>query len=236
MGRREAEAHGRTVPPVGAGLVLWDFDGTLASTSQDVWGSLRFAAEKRALRFPQGFEDDDNNLALTVAELYGLLVPEPDPAGLPGFEQDVRVHYRSISTHPRTELYPGIQDLLGELRRRGTASRIVTNKPQGALERILRFKGWADLFDGWVCSDSEEDVELTKAQMASRAMAAQGAAPEDCVMVGDSWGDVAGARAVGVASVAVTYGDGSTERLLAEEPDYVAHDAAGLRKILLGGC
>ena len=93
----------------GGAMVLWDFDGTLASTSGDVWGSLAYAAAKRDRRFPFGFEDDDENLALPMSEIFASLLPAPDPADLAGFERDVRVHYRSISAHPRTELYPGHQ-------------------------------------------------------------------------------------------------------------------------------
>ncbi|MFR3274560.1 MAG: HAD family hydrolase [Collinsella phocaeensis] len=216
-------------------MVLWDFDGTLASTSGDVWGSLAYAAAKRDRRFPFGFEDDDENLALPMSEIFASLLPAPDPADLAGFERDVRVHYRSISAHPRTELYPGIKSLLVELRACGVANRIVTNKPQGALERLLSIKGWAPLFDGWVCADSGPDgTELTKEQMIRIAIERQGADPARCAMVGDSWGDVAGARAAGIASIGVTYGDGSVERLLAENPDRVAEESTGLRELLLG--
>lgn len=215
-------------------LVLWDFDGTLASTSGDVWGSLEYAAAKRGRRFPAGFEDDDANLALPMGELFASLVPAPDPAGLPGFERDVRVHYRSISTHPRTELYPGIRAALEGLRARGVANRIVTNKPRGALERLLSMKGWAPLFDGWVCSDSGDGAELTKEQMIRMAMGRQGADPAACVMVGDSWGDIEGARLAGIAGIGVTYGDGDVERLLAQRPDRVVGSSAELKELLLG--
>ena len=215
-------------------VVLWDFDGTLANTSGDVWGSLRYAAGRRGGSFVGGFDERDENLALPMDVIYASLCPPPDPAALPSFEEDVRVHYRSISAHPETDLYPGMRELLEELRTRGVHSRIVTNKPQGALLRILDLKGWRGLFDGWVCADSDDGVELSKAQMAARAMNAESASPDECVMVGDSWGDVVGAHATGVHSVAVTYGDGDVDRLLCEEPDQVAENVEQLREILLG--
>ena len=63
----------------GGAMVLWDFDGTLASTSGDVWGFLAYAAAKRDRRFPFGFEDDDENLALPMSEYSRASCPRPTP-------------------------------------------------------------------------------------------------------------------------------------------------------------
>ena len=126
-----AVSHDPIQPDAPYAMVLWDFDGTLASTSGDVWGSLNYAAQKRHRSFPFGFEDDDEHLAWPMATLFASLVPAPDPADLADFERDVRVHYRSISMHPCTDLYPGIRALLEELHARGVVNRIATNKPKG---------------------------------------------------------------------------------------------------------
>ena len=84
----------------GIELVLWDFDGTLAYTSGDVWGSLCYAAERIGCRFVDGFEDDDVNLSLPMERIYASLVPRPDPSGLESFDQDVTRHTaRSAPIH-----------------------------------------------------------------------------------------------------------------------------------------
>ena len=49
-------------------------------------------------------------------------------------------------------------------------------------------------------------------------------------MVGDRKFDIIGAKAEGVISVGVTYGYGSEEELLAEQPDFLAHSVDELRK------
>ena len=219
----------------GADLVVWDFDGTLADTQGDVWGSLRYAAGRMGRRFSAGFEDDDEHLALPMGQIMAALEPPVDPADLGVFERDVRVHYRSISAHPHTRLFPGIEALLRALRARGAQCRIATNKPVAALERLLALKGWGDLFDGWVTSDmGEGGRDLDKAQMVRMTLARAGVEAGRAVMVGDSWGDVRGAREAGVASVGVTYGDGDTARLLAEGPDCVADDVNQLTVLLIG--
>ena len=116
-------------------LVVWDFDGTIADTQGDVWDSLRYAANRMARCFSPGFEDDSEHLALSMGQIMRALEPAAGPEKLESFERDVRVHYRFISAHPNTRLYPGIEALLRELRERGSQSRIATNKPVGALDR-----------------------------------------------------------------------------------------------------
>lgn len=215
-------------------LVVWDFDGTLADTQGDVWESLRYAANRMGRCFPVGFEGDDEHLALSMGQIMKALEPAAGPEQLESFERDVRVHYRSISTHPNTKLYPGMEALLRELRVRGIQSRIATNKPFGALERLLALKGWDVLFDGWVASDMGEGGELTKEQMIRMSLFQADADCADAVMIGDSWGDVQGAQLAGIACIGVTYGDGDTTRLLAAGPDYSVDNVTQLAGLLIG--
>lgn len=226
---------GASAPGLSWPVVLWDFDGTLADTAQDVWASLEYAARRLGASLPEDVDRTGESLALPMRELFSLLTPAVDPARLEDFDAAVTRHYRMLSSHVHTGFYPGIRELLVDLRAGGAACHIVTNKPRPALERILSLKGWGELFDGWVSSDSGGGEALTKAQMIKLILGSEGTAPGACVMVGDSAGDIEGARAAGVASVGVTYGDGAVENLLAAAPDFVADDAGELRDILLRG-
>lgn len=226
----DASAHGPSWP-----VVLWDFDGTLADTARDVWASLEYAARQLGACLPEGVDRTGESLALPMREIFSQLTP-PVAAGLfEDFDATVAHHYRVLSDHACTDFYPGIHELVVGLRAGGAACYIVTNKPRLALERILSLKGWGKLFDGWVSPDSSGGEALTKAQMIKLVLETEGVAPGACVMVGDSAGDIEGARAAGIASVGVTYGDGSVESLLAAAPDLVANDAGELRDILLRG-
>lgn len=215
-------------------LVVWDFDGTLADTQGDVWESLRYAANRMGRCFPAGFEDDGEHLALSMSQIMKALEPAAGPERLESFECDVRAHYRSISAHPNTKLYPGMDTFLRELRARGIQSRIATNKPADALERLLALKGWDALFDGWVASDMGKGCELTKEQMIRLTLLQAGVDCADAVMIGDSWGDVQGARLAGIACIGVTYGDGDNARLLAEGPNYSVDNVTQLAGLLIG--
>ncbi|MDY2777876.1 MAG: HAD family hydrolase [Collinsella sp.] len=225
---------GESAPPWR--IVLWDFDGTLADTSGDVWASVGYAAQKFGSELPVEFTEVGSNLALPMVQIMSSLSPALGAEQLEEFDAAVTLHYRTLSSHALTEFFPGIESLLKSLSETGVRHWIVTNKPQGALDRLLAIKGWTDLFDGRVSPDSAgEAIELSKEQMIDIVLNKVGVPPRECVMIGDSWGDVMAARNRGTASIAVTYGDGDVERLLACSPDNVANDVEELSGLLLRG-
>jgi phosphoglycolate phosphatase-like HAD superfamily hydrolase len=59
-------------------------------------------------------------------------------------------------------------------------------------------------------------------------MAALGACPEECLMVGDSTADMAAGRAAGVKTCAVRYGYGDQQAMARLEPDYWIDDLRAL--------
>jgi phosphoglycolate phosphatase-like HAD superfamily hydrolase len=60
------------------------------------------------------------------------------------------------------------------------------------------------------------------------ALAALGARPEDCLMVGDSSADMEAGRRAGVKTCAVRYGYGKPEDLARFDPDYWIDDLRAL--------
>lgn len=215
-------------------LILWDFDGTLADTAGDVWHSLSHAARAMGGALPEEWTHDPTKLALSVGELYRGVTPYPGDERFEAFDELVRVHYRTVSTFPSSVLYPGIEALLGAMAAAGVASHIVTNKPRQALERLLSFKGWGGLFSGISCADDHGpgEQDLDKASMIAAALSLRGVAANETIMVGDSAGDIVGARRVGVDSIGVTWGDGDTQALLAANPTHRVDDVAALAVVI----
>ena len=218
-------------------LVLWDFDGTLAHTGGDVWLSLDWAARRCGGTLDASYMADDRNLGCSVAQIYRHISPYPGDDQLERYDALVRTHYREISDYPTTGLYPGIDTLLHELRDRGAANHIVTNKPRQALERILDIKGWSGLFDGWDCADDyNDDIPVqVKTMMIHDAMTRYGTDSARVVMVGDTFSDIAAATANGIDSIAVTYGDGNVELLVGHHPTHRADTVEELADIVRKG-
>jgi phosphoglycolate phosphatase-like HAD superfamily hydrolase len=74
--------------------------------------------------------------------------------------------------------------------------------------------------DGFPCKPAP-DVILA-------AMAALGARPEECLMVGDSTADMEAGHRAGVKTCAVRYGYGNLEAMARLEPDYWVDDLRAL--------
>lgn len=217
---------------MGIRMVLWDFDGTLADSSDDVWCSLAYAAGLEGGGFSAAFMQDDNNLSASMKTIFDHVNPHPDPARLETFERNVNTHYRTMNDFSHTRLYPGIATILTELRCKGVRNVIVTMKPKPALERLLADKGWGDRFEGWITPDTAPGGQMTKEDMVSCALDRWHISARDCLLVGDSRGDIRAAAANAVRSIGVTYGDGDTRLLLEDDPTYVVHEVNDLASIL----
>ena len=235
-------------------LVLWDFDGTLANTGQDVWGSLEYAARVLGGEIRKQFRADDSNLGKSMEEIFLAIEPALDDGLQEKFEELVKVHYRTLHEFPQTVLYPGMEKLLDDLKAEGVMSFIITLKPQEALERILTNKGWARYFSGWLSPDSfvnadrvyqlsEADPEgnlprvgriCTKSQLIAYFLKDTGAGKR-IIYVGDTYSDVEACEDNGLDCIGVTYGDGDTQALLAAKPAAVVADVDMIGKLLKEG-
>lgn len=223
-------------------ILLWDFDGTLAYTGADVWVSLQYAAEKLGGKIPESFMKKDSNLGKSVKEIFHVIEPYPGDECYEKYDELVTVHYRKMNEYQNTSLYEGIRLLLLRMKMQGFVNYIVTMKPQEALERILKKKEWEVLFDKWYSPDSFQGREKTKKEMieyvlyCDRGQQKQdGDIDNNYIYIGDTWSDVRAAHENQIPCIAVTYGDGETNRLLLERPEYVAENVTQLGNILREG-
>lgn len=213
-------------------VILWDFDGTLANTGADVWDSLEYAAGKLGGSMDEKFKSCDSNLGKPMREIFRQVHPFPGEEKLATFDEWVTIHYRTISEYPKTELYPGIREILEEARVCGVRNYIITLKPEEALLRILKKKGWTDLFEGCFSPDSFGEVIRSKAQVIEDVMASGQMERESVVYIGDTYSDVTAAHENHIHCIGVTYGDGDTNKLLETGPDELAANDEELKKRL----
>ncbi len=99
--------------------------------------------------------------------------------------------------------YPGAQEFLSGLRRKGITSAIITNKPeQFTLPLLRKLSLEVDL----VLSGDSLTNKKPHPLPLEHCMAYFGVNPERALMIGDSISDVNAARAANVRSIAVSYG------------------------------
>lgn len=185
-------------------LVLFDFDGTLADTAPDL------AAAANQQRVRRGLEPLPYETLRPVASqgARGLLrVALELTPGHPDYEptrlQFLEDYAAGSTVHSR--LFPGIAALLDDLRNRGLAWGIVTNKVTHLTLPIVAYLGLNEHSAVLVCGDTTPHAKPHPLPLLHAAEQA-GFAPDRCVYVGDDLRDIQSAHAAGMPAIAAAYG------------------------------
>ena len=183
--------------------VVFDLDGTLLNTLDDLADSTNHALEQ--FGFPRRTLDEVRRFVGNgVRKLMERAVP--DGASNPEFEAVFDCFKRHYVTHcmVKTDLYPGIPELLERLNAAGYKLGIVSNKLQGGVDELYAhyFRGTVQVAVG-----EREGVRRKPApDMVGLALKELGAAKEEAVYVGDSDVGVATAAAAGLPCISVLWG------------------------------
>lgn len=221
-------------------VVLFDFDGTIADTAAGVWEAIAEAAAEFAVSVPSRLREHASVLQLSHERIGALLEPPLAPDQIPRFRRAVRRRYAEGLRRGALRCYPGICDILTDLRARGRRLGVVSRKDPGALRPAVERLGLSSSFDVVVGSSDadvavcEGDVSELKRRKLLEIVGWWGVRARDAVYVGDAPGDAEAARSAGLASVGVAYGDFALSTLRAARPCRIAESVAELAAIL--GC
>jgi phosphoglycolate phosphatase len=211
-------------------VYLFDIDGTLLDSAEDVCGAIQqVIAAAGGPAAP--FEYLKSFIGFHLNAPFGELFPGYTQAQIDGLIQQYRSVYLA-RRHQSTRVFPGVVEALEATGgRKGTATTKGTPTTRAVLEQfgLLSYFDHVQGTDGFPCKPAP-DVILT-------SLAALGARPEDCLMVGDSPADMEAGKRAGVKTCAVLYGYGKREDLARFQPDYwladlreLAADGAGRAK------
>ena len=103
------------------------------------------------------------------------------------------------------EAYPGIFDMLKNLRENNWKIGVATYKRNDYAQTLLQQTGLLNLCDYALGSDGKDQ---TKADIIKCCLIELGIEAKDCIMIGDTIHDAIGAEKVGAAFIGVTYGFG----------------------------
>ena len=166
----------------------------------------------------------------------GYLIAHCVPGGrdYPRYQEVFDDYLSFYEAHSRikTAPYPGIMELLEELKAAGVKCAIVSNKPHTAAAQLAR-----DFFSGLVLTAVGEKPGIRRKPAPDTVLAAMdelGAEPARTVYVGDSEVDIDTARAAGIGCISVTWGFRTREQLIESGASVLVDDAAGLKREITG--
>lgn len=208
-------------------LIIFDWDGTLMDSIGLIVESMHMAGQS------VGMTTTDvaikSIIGLSLARGIELLYPQADADQQSHITQAYAEHY--IANSHTSPLFAGVPTLLEQLRNQGKLLAVATGKKRVGLERVFAHSGIKGQFVTSRCAD--ESGSKPDPAMLSEILAETGKTVVDSVFVGDSIHDIEMANALGMDSIAVSYGTANKATLLTAHPTAVVDDVKGLAGLLL---
>lgn len=212
-------------------LVIFDLDGTLIDSGQDISTAIAYAAHT-VCHLPAGTVTLEQTASLLGKNLHdtfsSLLAPEYHTQ-----IEDCILAYRQYylqNCANATVVFPGLLDLLLELKGQGYKLAIATTKFQSTVDIVaerLKLTAYFDLVQGVDGFPSKPDPYILNEVMRKLEVT-----PAETVMVGDTDNDVLCAQRAGVEVCAITWGAWSETQLATLQPDYIARSVEELHNLL----
>ena len=199
--------------------VIWDLDGTLLNTLDDLAGSTNAALKSCGL--PERTIDEVRNF---VGNGIGKLIERAVPGGREStlFQPvyDAFVAHYAAHSRDKTRPYDGVIEMLDTLAKQGVKLAIVSNKIDFAVKELSRAY-FGDRMQSAVGDDPSRRRKPAPDSVL-RAMEELGVSKEETVYVGDSDVDVETAHNAGLVCCAVSWGFRSVECLQNAGADSIA--------------
>ena len=185
-------------------LIVFDFDGTLVDSLQNIVTAFSRAFEDQGFPAP-GSDAIRRIVGLRLETAAAQLLPNSEDMDTAERIADAYraasrdLHARNLVEEP---LYPGVRETLALLNRPDVCLGIATGKSRRGLIGSLERHGLSELFV--TLQTSDDGPGKPHPEILHRAMSEVGAEPDETVVIGDTSYDMkmavnAGARALGVA-------------------------------------
>lgn len=213
--------------------VIFDMDGTVADTLRSIAGFGNAALEAHG--FPALETELYRQLVGNGADV--LIRRMLQSTGMPHTEdtvQAVRNTYDALYEADPMKLvapYPGIVEMLKEIREYGIKTAILSNKPDNMTCFIADalFPGLFDIVHGQR-SGIPKKPDPTSVRMLCEEL---GVTPEECLYVGDSGVDMQTGHNGGIVSVGVTWGFRGADELRKYGADHLVDTAEALKAVIM---
>lgn len=198
--------------------IIFDLDGTLLNTLEDLRDSLNETLQKHGYE-TRSLEEVKRFVGNGVKNLIRLSLPEDvREEELSLILEEFKKHYKN-NMQNKTRPYDGIMELLLDLHRYGYKLAIVSNKFDAAV-KALAHTYFGELIS--VAIGETADIKRKPApDSIFTAVKEAGSELSKAIMVGDSETDVKTAKNAGIPCIGVTWGFRSREVLREEGADYL---------------
>jgi phosphoglycolate phosphatase len=200
-------------PRTAYSLIVFDWDGTLMDSTAGITVAIQEAARDMGLPVPAR-EAASHVIGLGLHDSLRGAVPSLPVEKYGDFVALYRKHFNA--QQETMALFPGVRELLEDLRARTFRLAVATGKSRRGLDHALQATGLARYFSASRCAD--ETSPKPHPAMLLELMRDFGLEKRELLMIGDTSHDLGMAKNAGVDAVAVGYGAHPVESLHAWQP------------------
>lgn len=206
--------------------ILFDLDGTLTDSGEGIINCVIYALERFGLPIPPR----DSLRYFVGPPLHESFVKQGVPADRA--EEAVAVYrerYVPTGMFENTP-YPGVRELLEQLKAEGYTLYVASSKPEWMCVEILEHFDLAKYF-AQICG-ATMDTSRTNKEAVIEYLIQENGKTDNMIMVGDTKFDVLGAKAHGIPCVGVSWGYGIVADMQQAGAAAIAYAIDGLYQIL----
>ncbi|MGZ8157467.1 MAG: HAD family hydrolase [Methylobacter sp.] len=211
-------------------LIIFDWDGTLIDSIDWIVQCLQTAGQQCGYAIPEPQAAKDV-IGLSIRNACANLFPGVDDATLTQLTVCYQQTYLSRQLS-REDLFPGVYEMLVELKQAGYQLAVATGKTRTGLQEALQATETEELFCITRCSD--ETASKPDPLMLHQIMQHTQAANERSLMVGDSTHDLQMAMNAQISAIAVSCGAHPEDILQQYSPLMCLQQPAELLNIIRG--
>ena len=213
-------------------LVLFDLDGTLINSIDDLADSTNYALQQCGLPL-HTVDEYKYFVGNSVDPLIRRALPEEEKENQELFDRVKKIYLSYYAAHSKdkTRPYPGISDLLSRCNKAGVLVAVVSNKPDDITADVVRYY-FPQIHFAATMGPKEGIPKKPDPAGVREVLRITGIALEDALYVGDTWVDMQTAENSGVQSCGVLWGFRTRQELVENHADFIAANAAELAEII----
>lgn len=210
-------------------LIIFDLDGTILDTLDDLTASVNFALHINSLP-SRTIEEIRSFVGNGIRLLIERSVPEDTSSQvLEKVFADFKAHYK-LHSNDETKPYDGITELLKSIRNKGVKTAVVSNKADFAVQDLVKihFDGLFDFAVG-----EREGIERKPApDSVFEVINLSSISKEESVYIGDSEVDIFTADNASIDLIAVSWGFRDKDMLIKNGAVTIADNVNELSRLL----
>ncbi|MGH1365676.1 MAG: HAD family hydrolase [Calditrichia bacterium] len=207
-------------------LIIYDLDGTLLDTRQDIHNAVVEVQQKLTLPV-QTFETTVSYVGNGITKLLERSLPELSVEGLQQARNIFDAFYRK-NMWVYTQVYPGVTQLLEDSVEPKMA--VLSNKSQSYVRELVAHFKLSHHFTQ-VLGARSDMLKKPDPQGINHILKETNASPQRAILVGDTKNDILAGKAAGIYTCGVSYGFRSRGVLQAFDPDFLVDTVSELRTL-----